>query len=178
MSNDLAVRFRLNGEERTISAPADTRLVDLLRENFALTAAKTACRIGRCGSCMVLMNGHAVNSCLLTAWQIEGADIVSPEALAAVPEGRAVREALVAAVAFQCGYCAPGFAVALTALLRRRPDADESEVRAALGGNLCRCTGYSSILRGAALAQRLLRGEAPAQSALRAEAGSTAIAKD
>jgi carbon-monoxide dehydrogenase small subunit len=178
MIDDMTVRFRLNGEAVTISAPADTRLVDLLRENLALTAAKTACRIGRCGSCLVLMNGHAVNSCLLMAWQIEGADIVSPEALAALPEGRTVREALVAEVAFQCGYCAPGFTVALTALLRRRPDANESEMRAALGGNLCRCTGYSSILRGAALAQRLLRGETSAQSAHRVEADSMAIAKE
>lgn len=78
------------------------------------------------------------------AWQIDGADIVSAEGIAAFPEGRAVREALTAEVAFQCGYCAPGFTVALTALLRRRPDADESEMRTALGGKLYRCTGYSS----------------------------------
>ena len=127
------------------------------RENFALTAAKTACRVGRCGACLVLMNGQAVNSCLLMAWQIEDAEIISPEALDALPEGRAAREALVAEVAFQCGYCAPGFAVALTALLRQRPDADEGEIRAALVGNLCRCTGYFSILRGALRARELLR---------------------
>lgn len=156
MTDDMPLRFRLNGEERVIRVPADTRLVDLLRENFGLTAAKTACRIGRCGSCLVLMNGNAVNSCLLMAWQIDGADIVSAEGLATLPEGRIVREALVREVAFQCGYCAPGFTVALTALLRRRRDAAEAEVRAALGGNLCRCTGYASILRGAALAQQLL----------------------
>ena len=78
------------------------------------------------------MDGHAVNSCLLMAWQIDGADIISAEGLAALPEGRTVREALVAEVAFQCGYCAPGFTVALTALFRRRPDAGESEIRAAL----------------------------------------------
>lgn len=157
MTNDITVRFRLNGEERAISTPADARLVDLLRENFALTAAKTACRVGRCGACLVLMNGQAVNSCLLMAWQIEDAEIISPEALDALPEGRAAREALVAEVAFQCGYCAPGFAVALTALLRQRPDADEGEIRAALVGNLCRCTGYFSILRGALRARELLR---------------------
>ena len=104
-----------------------------------------------------LMNGQAVNSCLLMAWQIEDAEIISPEALDALPEGRAAREALVAEVAFQCGYCAPGFAVALTALLRQRPDADEGEIRAALVGNLCRCTGYFSILRGALRARELLR---------------------
>jgi aerobic-type carbon monoxide dehydrogenase small subunit (CoxS/CutS family) len=158
MIDDITIRFRLNGVDQTIRAPAEARLVDLLRENFALMAAKTACRIGRCGSCLVLMNGNAVNACLLMAWQIEGADIFSPEALDVFPEGRAVREGFVTEVAFQCGYCAPGFTVALTALLRRHPEANESQIRAALGGNLCRCTGYSSILRGAALAQQLLHG--------------------
>jgi carbon-monoxide dehydrogenase small subunit len=160
VTEDTTIRFRLNGEERAIRTAADARLVDLLRETTAVTAAKTACRIGRCGSCLVLMNGHAVNSCLLMAWQIDGADIISAEGLAVLPEGRTVREALVAEVAFQCGYCAPGFTVALTALFRRRPDACEGEIRAALGGNLWRCTGYTSILRSAALAQRLLQSTA------------------
>ena len=159
MTDEITVHFSLNGEQCSIRTFADTKLVDLLREDLALTAVKPACRVGRCGSCLVLMNGHAVNACLVMAWQIEDARILSPEALAALPEGRAVREALVDEVAFQCGYCAPGFTVALTALLQRRPDATESEVRTALGGNLCRCTGYSSILRGAARAQQILRGE-------------------
>jgi carbon-monoxide dehydrogenase small subunit len=172
VTENLTLQFRLNGEERTIRTPADTRLVDLLREDFALRAAKTACRIGRCGSCLALMNGHAVNSCLLMAWQIDGADIVSAEGLAALPEGRIVRDALVAEVAFQCGYCAPGFTVALTALFRRKPDATESEVRTALGGNLCRCTGYASILRGAALAQQLLRSAARDDTGELARAGT------
>ena len=153
---DTTVRFQLNGEERIVRTPADTRLVDLLREHFALTATKASCRIGRCGSCLVLLNGNAVNSCLLMAWQLEGAEIISPEALDALPEGRVVREALVAEVAFQCGYCAPGFAVALTALLLQERNADDAAIRAALEGNICRCTGYSSILRGAILARQLL----------------------
>jgi aerobic carbon-monoxide dehydrogenase small subunit len=152
----MTVRFCLNGVEHTVRTRADARLVDLLREHFALTAAKAACRIGRCGSCLVLLNGKAVNACLLMAWQIEGGDIVSPEALAVLPEGRIVHEALAAEVAFQCGYCAPGIAVALTALLRAHPDADEIAIRAALEGNICRCTGYASILRGAIVAQQQL----------------------
>jgi carbon-monoxide dehydrogenase small subunit len=150
------IRFRLNGEERTLRTPTDTRLVDLIREDFALTATKAACRIGRCGSCLVLVNGAAVNACLLMAWQIDGADVVSPEALTALPEGRIVAEALVAEVAFQCGYCAPGFVVALTALFRRQPDVDDAAIRAALEGNICRCTGYASIIRGAILARQRL----------------------
>jgi aerobic-type carbon monoxide dehydrogenase small subunit (CoxS/CutS family) len=159
MTNTATVRFQLNGAERSIEAPPNTRLADLLREHFGLTAAKTGCRIGRCGSCLVLMNGHAVNACLLMAWQIDGADIVSPEALGTLPEGRVVREALVAEVSFQCGYCAPGFTIAIAALLHHRPEASEAEMRAALEGNICRCTGYHSILRGAMRAQRLLRQE-------------------
>jgi aerobic carbon-monoxide dehydrogenase small subunit len=157
MTAGMTIRFRLNGELQTMRVPADARLVDLLREHCALTAVKTACRIGRCGACLVLMNGHAVNSCLLMAWQVDDADIVSPEALDAWPEGRAVRAGLVAEVAFQCGYCAPGFTVALTALLRQCPEAGEGDIRAALVGNLCRCTGYFSILRGALRARELLR---------------------
>jgi aerobic carbon-monoxide dehydrogenase small subunit len=152
----ITVCFCLNGTAQIVRTRADTRLVDLLREQFALTATKAACRIGRCGSCLVLLNGNAVNACLLMAWQIEGADIVSPEALVALPVGRIVNEALVTEVAFQCGYCAPGFAVALTALFRAQPDADETAIRAALAGNICRCTGYASIIRGAIAARQQL----------------------
>jgi carbon-monoxide dehydrogenase small subunit len=155
-ASDGTVRFRLNGEEQIVRTPTDTRLVDLLREHFGLSAAKASCRIGRCGTCLVLMNGNAVNACLLMAWQIEGADVISAEALSDLPEGRVVREALVTEVAFQCGYCAPGFVIALTALFRREPGADEAAIRAALEGNICRCTGYSSILRGAVLARQKL----------------------
>jgi aerobic carbon-monoxide dehydrogenase small subunit len=87
------------------------------------------------------------------AWQFGGADIMTPEGISALPEGRAVQAALMAEVAFQCGYCAPGFAIALTALFRREPAASDEAIRAALAGNLCRCTGYLSILRGAAAAR-------------------------
>jgi carbon-monoxide dehydrogenase small subunit len=155
----MSIRFRLNGEERTLRTAADARLVDLLREDFALTATKAACRIGRCGSCLAIVNGAAVNACLLMAWQIDGADIISPEALTVWPEGRIVAQALVTEVAFQCGYCAPGFAVALTALFRHQPQADEAAIRAALEGNICHCTGYASIIRGAILARQRLAAQ-------------------
>jgi carbon-monoxide dehydrogenase small subunit len=143
------VHFRLNGAPVTIETPADRRLVDLLRDDLSLTATKAACRVGRCGSCMVLLDGEAVNSCLTMAWQLDGADIVSPEGLTVFAEATLVREALAAEISFQCGYCAPGFTVALTALLRNNPSPDEAEIKAALEGNICRCTGYLSILRGA-----------------------------
>jgi carbon-monoxide dehydrogenase small subunit len=160
MTSDTQTSFRLNGNDRTVRGPADRRLIDVLREDLATTSAKKACGIGRCGACMVLMNGEPCNSCLLMMWQVEGADIVTPEGLHAVPDAAFVRQGFIEENAFQCGYCAPGFTVTLTALLRDTPRADEDDIRAALGGNLCRCTGYHSIVRGA-LRAVTLKAETP-----------------
>ena len=154
----ITVRFRLNGGEQAVETTADARLVEILRDRFLLTAAKIGCGVGRCGACLVIVNGDPVNACLLMAWQLEGADIISPEGLDLLPEAAVVRDTLTAEVAFQCGYCAPGFAVALTALFRRQPDADTAAIRSALEGNICRCTGYLSIVRGACRAGERLRG--------------------
>jgi carbon-monoxide dehydrogenase small subunit len=104
-----------------------------------------------------LFDGLPANACLLMLWQLDGHDIVTPEGLDALPEARTIRAALAAENAFQCGYCAPGFSIALTALLRENPQAGETEIRAALEGNICRCTGYHSIIRGALAAAEALR---------------------
>jgi carbon-monoxide dehydrogenase small subunit len=109
---------------------------------------------------MVLSSGQPVNSCLLMAWQLDGADIVTAEGIDASREGRVVKAALTAENAFQCGYCAPGFLVTLTALFTRTPAADETQIRRALEGNICRCTGYHSIMRGALRAGEMLAGSA------------------
>jgi aerobic carbon-monoxide dehydrogenase small subunit len=151
------IHFRLNGEAHSVAGTPETRLVDILREQAGLTATKAACRIGRCGSCLVLVDGVAVNGCLVMAYQLDGATVISPEGLDALPVARVVRQALIEAVAFQCGYCAPGFTVALTALLGRDPTPSDADIRTALEGNICRCTGYQSILRGAHEAVRRLR---------------------
>jgi carbon-monoxide dehydrogenase small subunit len=153
----MSITFRLNGVTRTLDVDHEMRLSEILRDHLALTATKIACGIGRCGACMVLMNGKPVNSCLVMAWQLSGADIVTGEGLEALAHARIIREALIAENAFQCGYCAPGFAIMLTALLGTNPDAGETEIRAGLEGNLCRCTGYHSILRGALSAAAALR---------------------
>jgi carbon-monoxide dehydrogenase small subunit len=150
------VSFRLNGQRVAINVPADMRLSDILRDGLELTASKVGCAIGRCGACLLLKDGLPVNGCLLMAWQLHGADIVSPEGLAGNAVSRIVQAALAAENAFQCGYCAPGFVVALTALLTARPDAGRDEIVAALEGNLCRCTGYHSIIRGALAAAAAL----------------------
>lgn len=161
----LTLHFSLNGARSHCAAPADRRLAEILRDDFGLTAARTACGIGRCGACMVLWGERAVNACLVMAWQIDGADIVTAEGLDVIPEARIVKAALTAENAFQCGYCAPGFVVSLTALLRELPGANERDIRRALAGNLCRCTGYHSILRGALHAVELL-AQYTARSAL------------
>ncbi len=141
--------FRLDGVNKTVRGPAERRLIDVLRDELDSTTAKKGCGIGRCGACMVLLNGMPANSCLLMMWQVEGADIVTPEGLDGVAEAAFVRQGLIEENAFQCGYCAPGFTVTLTALLRDVLQPDEQDIRDALGGNLCRCTGYHSIIRGA-----------------------------
>ena len=143
------VNFRLNGETVALEVPPDMRLAELLRDELGLSATKIACGIGRCGACTVLMNGLAVNGCLVMAWQLPDADIVTPEGIDAFEIARVVKAALAEENAFQCGYCAPGFLMALTALFIDLPAAGEAEILSALEGNICRCTGYHSIIRGA-----------------------------
>jgi len=143
------IECTLNGAAAACEAPADMSLADLLRDHWGLMSVKTACAIGRCGACLVFVDGRPVNACLLMAWQLEGRVILTAEGLDTIPEARIVRDALAAENAFQCGYCAPGFVVALTALLCEQPSAGEPDIRRALEGNLCRCSGYHSILRGA-----------------------------
>jgi carbon-monoxide dehydrogenase small subunit len=152
----LALRFSVNGVSSQCVAPPHRRLADMLRDDFGLTAVRAACGVGRCGACMVLWNGRPVNACLVMAWQIGDADIITAEGLDAIPEARTVKAALTDENAFQCGYCAPGFVVTLTALLCECARPSEHEIRRALAGNICRCTGYHSIIRGALRAVDLL----------------------
>lgn len=143
------VEFTLNGAPVSVDCSPETRLVDILRDELHHTGTKLACGIGRCGSCSVLRNGRLANACLLMAFQIGGADILTVEGLDAHPLGPAVRDGLAQENAFQCGYCAPGFSMALVALFAENPGAGEADIRAGLEGNICRCTGYHSIIRGA-----------------------------
>jgi aerobic carbon-monoxide dehydrogenase small subunit len=153
------MNFILNGETVSLDCPPDLSLATLLRDHLGMMGTKIACGLGRCGACLALIDGKAINTCLTMAWRIDGADIVTVEGLDNLPEGRLLREALIAENAFQCGYCAPGFSIALLALLKENPDADEAAIRAGLEGNLCRCTGYHSILRGALSAAAMLRAK-------------------
>ena len=155
----ISLRFRLNGEPVETTATADTSLTRVLRDTLSATETKIGCEAGRCGACMVLMNGHAANSCLVMAWQVDGAEIVTGAGLDALQVTAVVREALAEESAFQCGYCAPGFVISLVALLTENPNAARDDIMTALEGNICRCTGYHSILRGATLAASRVAGK-------------------
>ena len=145
----LAVSFMLNGAQHHVEVDGETRLIDVLRETLLLTGTKVACGIGRCGACSVLVDGAAANACLMFAWQAEGRALTTVEGLDALPVTQHVKAGLLEESAFQCGYCAPGFVVALVSFLCSNADADDEAVIASLEGNICRCTGYHSIVRGA-----------------------------
>ncbi|WP_210527645.1 (2Fe-2S)-binding protein [Rubellimicrobium arenae] len=155
------IRFELNGRPVAVEASADRNLAALLREELDLRGTKLGCQIGRCGACIVLLDGEAVNSCLLMGWQVEGRRVTTIEGLGAHPAGRALMQGLTEENAFQCGYCAPGVVMSLAGLLAGEPDPDEEQVKAALEGNICRCTGYHSILRGALAAVRHQKDRSP-----------------
>ena len=159
MATTQPLLFHLNGEVRSLDVSAETRLAEILRDQLGLVATKIGCGIGRCGACTVLMNGRAVNSCLVMAWQLPDAEIFSPEGIDVFEVARIVKTALAEENAFQCGYCAPGFVMALTALFLERPAAAQADIVAALEGNICRCTGYQSIIRGALNAAARLSAE-------------------
>jgi carbon-monoxide dehydrogenase small subunit len=141
------MRFRLNGVETEVAVDGTQSLLRVLREDLELTGSKDACEQGECGSCTVLMDGEPVCSCLVMGVDAEGADIVTVEGLTPAGGLSSVQEALVAEGGVQCGYCTPGIVVAATHLLERNPHPSEGEIREALAGNICRCTGYGSILR-------------------------------
>ncbi len=144
----MRVEFRVNGEAREADVWEGESLLYALRERLGLPGSKNACEQGECGSCSVLLDGQLVCSCLVLAAQAQGHDVVTVEGLA----HDRVQRAFVEAGAVQCGFCTPGFVVAATDLLARNPSPSDDEVREALSGNLCRCTGYAKILDAVRLA--------------------------
>jgi carbon-monoxide dehydrogenase small subunit len=142
----------VNGERRETDVWAGESLLSTLRDRLGLPGSKNACEQGECGSCSVLLDGTLVCSCLVLAAQADGHEVVSVEGLAAVDTLHPVQQAFADAGAVQCGFCTPGFVVAAADLLRRIPDPSDDEIREALSGNLCRCTGYEKILDAVHLA--------------------------
>jgi aerobic carbon-monoxide dehydrogenase small subunit len=153
------ITLTVNGTKRRGRAAARTTLVDFLRDELRLTGTHVGCEHGVCGACSVLLDGTPVRSCLMFAVQAEGAAIVTVEGLAPDPEGLSVlQDSFWEMHGLQCGYCTPGMLIAAHALLQRTIEPSEQEIREAIGGNLCRCTGYKQIVDAIALAARRLRG--------------------
>ena len=148
----MKISLTVNGEPQETDVWEGESLLFALRERLALPGSKNACEQGECGSCSVLLDGELVCACLVLAAQADGHDVVTVEGLAGEDGLHPVQEAFVEAGAVQCGFCTPGLVVAAADLLRRNADPSEDEIREALSGNLCRCTGYAKIFDAVRLA--------------------------
>jgi len=151
------VTFTINGMTRTVVVDPALKLLDVIREDLGLTGTKRGCDNSTCGTCTVVMNGKAVKSCMVKLDKLDGAEVLTIEALAKGTELHPIQQALIDAGAVQCGYCTPGFVMELYALYEKDLDASETEIKNALNKHLCRCTGYEAIWEGALLAQKRMK---------------------
>ncbi len=160
--NKITVHCTVNHKPVALEIAPNKRLLDMLREDLGLTSVKEGCSEGECGACTVLFNGEPVTSCCVLAGQAEGADIVTLEGVS--PDGTpdAVQQAFMDTGAVQCGFCTPGMILSAEALLARNPAPTEEEVKLAMSGNLCRCTGYAKIIEAVLLAAERRREEVQA----------------
>ena len=150
------VRFELNGQPCSLTAPLGERLSDALRERLGLTGTKVGCSAGDCGACTVLLDDEQVCACLVAVGQVQGRRVVTVEGLARDGHLSKLQQAFLETGAAQCGICIPGMLVALYAFLGEHPAATRAQIREAIGGNLCRCTGYHKIVDAAEAAARAL----------------------
>ena len=157
------VTMTVNVQTRSASVPPETTLLQLLRENFNLTGAKLGCDVGDCGACTVIVDGQAVNACLMLAGQAAGRRILTIEGLASRDRLHAIQAAFENSGALQCGFCGPGVLMSAKALLDGNLSPTTQEIRDALSGNLCRCTGYTKMIEAVQDAARLLREESRTQ---------------
>lgn len=140
------VRIIVNGEEKVRVVPTSMTLLEFIRDELDLTGSKEGCGKGECGACTVLLDGEAVASCLVLAFQCSGRDVVTVESLASSGKLHPIQQAFVDHGAVQCGFCTPGMIMSAVALLGHNPEPTPEEIRTAISGNLCRCTGYQSIV--------------------------------
>jgi len=145
----------INNEPEQINVPSNWTLLQVLRYKFGLTGTKNGCSAGECGACTVLIDGEPVNSCMVLAVECDGSTIITVEGLARDKKLDPIQQAFIDVGAIQCGFCIPGILISARALLDRNPDPDEEEIRNALVGNLCRCTGYFRIIKAVQDAAKL-----------------------
>lgn len=140
------ITLTVNGAVEIVDVPSNMTLLTMLREKLALTGTKNGCSAGECGACTVLMDGEPVNSCMVLAAECDGANVVTVEGLAKDGQLDIVQQTIIEKGGVQCGFCTPGMLISARALLNRNPDPTEAEIKEALLGNLCRCTGYARIV--------------------------------
>jgi carbon-monoxide dehydrogenase small subunit len=157
------VNVRVNGERRAADVEPRLLLAHLLRNGFRLTGTHTGCDTTNCGACTVLLDGQPVKSCTVFAVQANNHDVTTVEGLATASELHPIQEGFKDEHGLQCGFCTPGMMLSAKALLDENPDPTEDEVRWALSGNLCRCTGYQNIVKAVLWAAQKMRGDAPPQ---------------
>jgi carbon-monoxide dehydrogenase small subunit len=146
------INLNVNGRKHQVALPPNITLLRALREHLGYVDVKNGCEKGDCGACTVLLNGRAVNSCMVLAWQADGAEIITNAGLGTMAEPHLIQQAFADVGAAQCGYCTPGMVLSAKALLDANPHPTEGEIREAISGNLCRCTGYSQIIEAVQLA--------------------------
>ena len=152
------VTFTVNGASHTLAVEARRSLADVIREEVGLTGTHLGCEHGACGACTILLDGEPARACLMLAVQADDAEITTIEGLATDGEMHPIQQAMKEAMAFQCAFCSPGFLMSTVALLEENPDPSPEEIREELSGNLCRCTGYQSIVAGVETAVELMKG--------------------
>jgi carbon-monoxide dehydrogenase small subunit len=150
----LKVQLRVNGQLHQVTVPPQTTLLDVLRDHLGLMGTKEGCGKGQCGVCTVLMDGLPVNSCLLLAGQAQDREILTIEGIGRRGQLDPIQQAFIDEGAVQCGFCTPGLILSARALLDRNPDPDEDQIKEAISGHLCRCTGYGGIIRAIQRAAR------------------------
>lgn len=153
----MTIEFRLNGSQVTVRADPLARLLDVLRDELGLTGAKEGCGEGECGACAVMVDGRIVNACITPAAAVEGAEVTTVEGYRGEARYAVIEQAFADTGAVQCGFCTPGIVMATEAILAEHTDPADDEIRHGLSGNLCRCTGYATIIEAIALAGRRLR---------------------
>lgn len=153
----MKIAFHVNGRERSFEIEGEEKLVYLLREKLDLTGTKTGCRAGVCGSCVVVVDGKAVSSCVYPAKKLGGSHVLTIEGISDGRNLHPIQKAFVESGAIQCGFCTPGIIMRLYALFTRDIDASEAEILKVLDKHLCRCTGYEAIIEGTKLAQKYMK---------------------
>jgi aerobic-type carbon monoxide dehydrogenase small subunit (CoxS/CutS family) len=158
----MKLSFTLNQKPISLDeVPGEMSLLELLRSRLGLLGTKEGCGVGECGACSVLLDGQVINSCLTAAWQVMGHEVTTIEGISHGGKLHPIQEAFVESGAVQCGFCTPGMVMSVHDLLSRNPEPSEPEIKTALAGNLCRCTGYHDVVAAVHKAMHKLEGEKP-----------------